>query len=573
MRFTFARQLLFPVAVLCSASAAVAQCAPVTAGKTDQAVSLTGNAATTLAANSIIDTITQAIIQTPVGKQPTPDASSNVGVLSEAALTATCFATGGQSTAQIAANQAPTVASSAQKFLSAVTDTTQTQTQVGAPSPSNAATSPTEKPGIPALLGIAVENGAVSESTTSSTMTLSTTLYGLFSGFRGDNDSVYNACPQCVQLGGSATFNLASTSDPLSEATRKQISQWQIKYSFRDTSSRAHLARDLYRTVVGSTGDGLAAAQSNRWMSTVLPTLNWDVKNAQLNGDDLVTAMTKLVQAKLPAPATATTVLADADKKALVNTLLTTLEKDQTFINDLQRALQNAPVATAAAAIAAATKAMILADSHYATAAGLMANGWDGALTFGQQFPTQSTTSPTATDYLVATGIISFQPGEKAGQYVNKLKANPTATSVLATSKWQPTMTTNLMLSMYTNPLASANETTFRGGGASVQSEWKLGKSPFDSDPLDKSMLTLSFSGNYNRLQENQHQASKKADIVLGTLKFEIPIAAGISFPLSFSVANATALVKETYVKGNFGVSFDLSTLESLLKAKGATNP
>jgi len=34
------------------------------------------------------------------------------------------------------------------------------------------------------------------------------------------------------------------------------------------------------------------------------------------------------------------------------------------------------------------------------------------------------------------------------------------------------------------------------------------------------------------------------------------------------TVANSSEEVKETYVKGNFGMSFDLDKLASLLKAK-----
>lgn len=74
-------------------------------------------------------------------------------------------------------------------------------------------------------------------------------------------------------------------------------------------------------------------------------------------------------------------------------------------------------------------------------------------------------------------------------------------------------------------------------------------------------------SGNYERLQENQHQAGKKADIGLGNIKLEIPISSGVSFPLSVTFANSSEQVKETYVRGNFGISFDLDKLAALLQA------
>jgi hypothetical protein len=108
----------------------------------------------------------------------------------------------------------------------------------------------------------------------------------------------------------------------------------------------------------------------------------------------------------------------------------------------------------------------------------------------------------------------------------------------------------------------------FRGVQGSIQDQWDLGSGPIKvKNANDASKMTLSAACNYQRLQENNDQKGKKPDIVLGNLKLEIPISSGVSFPLSFSVANATAQIKEIYVKGNFGVSFDLDKLASLLKA------
>jgi len=90
---------------------------------------------------------------------------------------------------------------------------------------------------------------------------------------------------------------------------------------------------------------------------------------------------------------------------------------------------------------------------------------------------------------------------------------------------------------------------------------------PFIADPNDNSHITFSLNGDYSRLQENQHQAGKKADIATGNLKWEIPLPGGVSFPISLTVANSTDQIKETYVRGNFGLSFDLDKLQQLLKA------
>jgi hypothetical protein len=69
-------------------------------------------------------------------------------------------------------------------------------------------------------------------------------------------------------------------------------------------------------------------------------------------------------------------------------------------------------------------------------------------------------------------------------------------------------------------------------------------------------------------LQENKDQKGKRPDIALGNFKLEIPISSGVSFPISFTAASSSEQIKESYVKGNFGISFDLDKLSALLKAK-----
>jgi hypothetical protein len=129
-------------------------------------------------------------------------------------------------------------------------------------------------------------------------------------------------------------------------------------------------------------------------------------------------------------------------------------------------------------------------------------------------------------------------------------------------------ITGNFSTTFYTNPNAALNEQTFRGAQAALQAQWSLGPGFTKiKSANDKSQMTLSLSGSYQRLQENKDQKGKRPDIVLGTLTLEVPISGGTSVPFSVSVANASEQVKGTYVKGNFGVTFDLDKLASLLKA------
>jgi hypothetical protein len=133
-----------------------------------------------------------------------------------------------------------------------------------------------------------------------------------------------------------------------------------------------------------------------------------------------------------------------------------------------------------------------------------------------------------------------------------------------------PSFTGNFSGGFYPSPKSSLHESTFRGAQTALQFQWNLGGGPFNKvkSAGDDSQMTLSFSGNYQRQQENEDQKGKRPDLVAGSVKLEVPVASGVSFPLAVSFGNATSQVKGNYVLGNFGISFDLDALAALTKLK-----
>ena len=127
-------------------------------------------------------------------------------------------------------------------------------------------------------------------------------------------------------------------------------------------------------------------------------------------------------------------------------------------------------------------------------------------------------------------------------------------------------LTANASVFLYSKTNAAANQGTFRGASAAIQYTAKFKRSPFVKDASDQSPVTLAFSGKYDRVQENQHVAGKKADIGEGNVRLTIPLPGGLSFPLSCTFANAGQTINESYVRGNFGLTFDLDKLSALLK-------
>lgn len=84
--------------------------------------------------------------------------------------------------------------------------------------------------------------------------------------------------------------------------------------------------------------------------------------------------------------------------------------------------------------------------------------------------------------------------------------------------------------------------------------------------------FVLTFAGQYKRLMENDMTSTNsvmniKGDIATGQVLFTIPVkGSGVKIPLSFTFANRTELVKEREVRGNFGFTFDLDALFAKFK-------
>jgi hypothetical protein len=459
--------------------------------------------------------------------------------------------------------------------------TSQTNKQLGATASSDGSTSAVEKTGITQLLGVAVEDGAVTNDVTGNTMTLSTSAYGLAAGaayvLSGgrilDTQDKYASCSFCVMIktGASATFNITNTSDALANATRKQVSQWQLKYSFLDKSIRSEKVADFYNKDLPAASYGLTNNLSALDLAAISAPMSSSLQAA------ITTDWTKELQAATDKAKTDNSAVSDISD--LATKILQYLDSDSDYQSALSSAMANPILTDKATRYATALLAYSDAYKKFTSDIENLAKGFNGDVTFGQQFPTTTSSSTSSTSsttsasampsYLVSGLDLSWEPKTK-----DDTAPAPAGGAGAAAKTKQPTpidplpsWTANFAGSFYPNPKTTLNETTFRGATAALQAQWSLGSGPFVKDPNNKSQVTFAISGKYQRLQENQHQAGKKADIALGNFKLEIPISSGVSFPLSVSFANAAEQVKETYVRGDFGISFDLDKLAALLQA------
>ena len=92
-------------------------------------------------------------------------------------------------------------------------------------------------------------------------------------------------------------------------------------------------------------------------------------------------------------------------------------------------------------------------------------------------------------------------------------------------------------------------------------------------DPEKTGVFGLSFAYKYQHLLENAlTQAgtvapNTKGDINVGQVKLTVPIKGlGVKFPISITFANRTELIKEKEVRGNFGFTLDLDTIFAKFK-------
>jgi hypothetical protein len=87
------------------------------------------------------------------------------------------------------------------------------------------------------------------------------------------------------------------------------------------------------------------------------------------------------------------------------------------------------------------------------------------------------------------------------------------------------------------------------------------------SNPFKSGNFVLSFSGKFQRMIENITTDSgmmmeTKGNIGIGQIKLTIPIkGSGVKVPISLTFANRTELIKEKEVRGNFGFTLDLDSI------------
>ena len=405
-------------------------------------------------------------------------------------------------------------------------DTADTDKQTGASAGGKGTTSLVEQPSFAKLLALAVENGAIEKGVTGTQLTLSTTPYMLAASIGGDSAELFERYELLARLGLSAGFDLdPGAANPLDSVRQDQLREWSVR--LRLTPDRS----------------GRSAAFRRYWETNLQPRVQSYANALSGNAD---------VAMQDPAARAALETL-----RTRLRAALATPRDDRTAIAaDISCAVEAAvaaPFASGALALAPETAVRLRAGgARFAASlmdlrdAGTLAKQYFAAVGGKPQATVAVTHHRPASGTLYTEGKVVYEQGTAAARFV-----------------------ANAGASFYHDPDPALNQGTLRDVAAAVGLESKL-PHPFGSGGADIAQTTVSFNYRFQHMREKDGAIQPVADVSALQFKVEVPLAAGLSMPLSFSVSNAADAVTEEQQWGSavhFGLTFDADKLYALTKA------
>ena len=412
-------------------------------------------------------------------------------------------------------------------------ETARTDKQVGASARAPGSTSAIEKPGFANLLGFAVENGIIQQQTNATSLTLSTSPYALIAASQGDSADTYQKYDFLSRIGIAANFNLTNQATPLANASRKQLNEWSVRLRLLgDRSTRGMDFRDYWNKNIRHKVQRRLIAITHA--------------ERVIDSDAALRGLSATVEDHLDANVKAILATSDpADKK--------TADIKNAVLCGLQQSVFNKLRPGGGITVSSATQSVI----NSALVPGLI-NAHEELEQARQGLK----------DFLAE----QEKKPELTFAYSDQHPANGKNYSVLGLlyerKSFEPTkLVANGGFSLYHRPDHNLNQQSIRDLVFALSFEGKA-SSPFLTNEQDLSKITFAFTGRYQRIFENRHQANKKADIAIAQFKLDIPVLSGMSIPFSVTFANASELIKEKHVRANFGFTFDADKIFALAKLK-----
>lgn len=416
-------------------------------------------------------------------------------------------------------------------------ETARTDKQLGGASNSNGAVSGIEKPGFASLLGFAVEHGAINKENDGTNLTLSSSLYSLYTINKENTAETYKRAGVLNRIGVAATFAVDNQTSDLANARRNNLSEWSIKARvFGDRSTRSPGYQKFWKEEI----EPLISAR----LLALGGAIEGLAKEEHIPGydqleEDLTLCIVEQVKKRMDEP----------DYKAA------TAPERQKFLSDLMLGLLKSRVfdAIKSGQLKINPNAITLIETQYVPTLKLALDNLKKAGGEVEKkleelnksplgtFAYTNYRRPTGSDYSEAKFLFEQDKGSFA-----PLK-----------------LTGNFGLSFYNKPNPALNQRRLRDITAALSFEG-TSNSPFtESD--NQSKITYSFVGRYERLYENRGVANRTPDLRVLQFVTEIPFVRGFSLPLSVTYTNATEEEKKQGFRFNFGMRLDTDKLVELL--------
>lgn len=407
--------------------------------------------------------------------------------------------------------------------------------QVGPSSGTSGSTNLVPSGSVPALLGLAVEYGGMTETFSGTTATFRTTpakLIGAMTKTYGADvpppDDRTLAALQRLSL--SASFNTSGTTGASTNSgTQLQSSPSQ----FSQASARVVLLHDRDPL-------GVKNWKQIRAFSVAQPSL--DVANAARDLVAPVLDMNGYDTALDAAMSVFDSNTANPSQDALQNAIIA-------YVSSIQKLAVQVPnwqtrVKTYIAARVALDKAnkKLYQSITKAPSLSLEYDYTQSSVVTATSIPTSTTPSAPAASPNLSTISLVYVASVSSSDYTLNATAN---------------------FFNQTQPGMSGNFRDFQLAG-----KWDI---PVGHISSSISKGTLTISGLYENLHQkplgvqlliNDQAVNKPGNIGVFQLKYSIPVGdSGVQIPISFTASNRTELVKEKDVRGNIGITFDLDKL------------
>jgi len=413
-------------------------------------------------------------------------------------------------------------------------ETARIDKQEGAVPSGAGSTSLVEKAGLTTFLTYAIEHGAMQQSVSGSTVTLTGSLYGLFTLTNGgDTPQNYEQFSFWRRINASASFNLENPAQPFQSVNQKQLANYSVRaglYGDRSTRSKRFQTvwKDKYDPPIVRRLGVLSEGESK-------------VFDELLVSDPELRGRLYAVRAQLELDALAyckgKSELTDLDKQVLAEKYLRVLfdviydpvrtsdtSKKLSVPDGVRNYLNNTVVPSLISAHEALEQAQKDLDADLAG--------------FNKQ------------------PLLTFE-------YTNQRQAMTSGYSeikLLFDGKVEPLdLIANAGISFYNSPSATLNQSKTRDFFGSLDLQGSS-KNPFRVNLKDLSKFTYSLSARLERMKET------RTNITSVQFKVEIPIASALSLPFSVSYANRTELINEKEIKGHFGLTLDLDKLYAITR-------